>query len=779
MFEMEPNVKKLIVGFLILAAGASSSALILSAKPAASSQQPAASATQTTTLSGNAFVDNSGYQNTDGSVADQALSTTTEAMASDPMNLTNALADSFLNDLVASNPDGTQTDANGNSTVTPPDDQAILQEFSSNPALANLQIPNWDIEAAEQKINIQSDYTKADIDNYASSVGNVIDKYLQSTNLQSILQSDDPTEAEFAESNLESALQNIAALQTPAPLAAFQKSLVKLLVYEKNYAALAVNVSDDPVKTSLIANAEQTKFNAAAQEFSEQWQKITGQPLSVNNGASEIGSMTSFLGKLFGIQTANAQFVPVFDAAATAGIHANTTMSLKDYLQAYLQNVILQIEKNLLMMLVQQKVLTWIQGSGAPRFIQNWGSTLVNSYAAAATNALNQQFSCVPSFMLPSLKILLSTPQVGTANSCAAQWQSQLGNNLQNLQNFYNNFANGGFNSYFSLFQPGGNAFGALITISDNAVAAGSNAQQATQAKVTSAQGYNGSETCGDNSLVYVQGKYLPDGSHYVCQDNSNGSTYYATVGAGGSVTCGSGQSLTTAANGNLCANGSTPQVTTPGNVTNQAMGTAMNSTPTLIAGSYEITGLAAAFIQSLLNTLAQSAINYTTKAAQGVLQPSDSGLTGIPADFGSSTVIQSANELSTNSTLANQGVSCNADNPNPVLDASTPQATVNFQAVGGALDADGYPPTYTWSSSDSGSGIGGTFSETYAAANTYTVTVTASTDNSSSTCTVVVTNSPTSSGTVCGGTTSGSCSDPTTQACEQATNGTWSCQPN
>ena len=52
------------------------------------------------------------------------------------------------------NASGECTDANGNSTVTPPDDQAILQEFSSNPALANLQIPNWDIEAAEQKINI-------------------------------------------------------------------------------------------------------------------------------------------------------------------------------------------------------------------------------------------------------------------------------------------------------------------------------------------------------------------------------------------------------------------------------------------------------------------------------------------------------------------------------------------------------------------------------------------------------------------------------------------------
>jgi len=781
---MDP--KKLIVGFLILAAGTSSAAFILSGitanrLPAAGGETAIQNQTPAQTPTDNAFADNTADP-AGQAIASQTISTTTEALIADPDNLTSNLADLFLNNMVAQNPDGGITDENGNASVAPPDSQSIMQELTQTKAAADIQIPNWDIEAVERPAKTISNYSDTDIQNYGTALQNIFTKDIESQGVLSDLQQNDAAQASNIQLNLEKALDDVASLQTPASLVDFQKSLIKLLVYEKNYAVLAANASADPIKTSLIASAEQAKFDTAAQELQNQIEKLANKPVSEKNAAPEQPAFLALINNLFGIPAARAQFVPVHDILNQAAIHANTVVvPLKTYLLHYLENVALQIARNMLMAIVQQKILVWIQGSGAPRFITNWGSTIVNSYAAAAQAAIDSQFACMPSFMLPSLKILLSTPAVaGGNNACQAQFNSQLSNNLQN---FYNHFENGGLDSYFSLFQTNGNFFGAIISIQDAAMTAGATAQQATLAKTTSAQGYNGSDACDDqNPLIYVQGKYLPDGSHYACQDNADGHKYYARVGSGGSIACDGGQSLVQVPNGNLCANGDTPQVTTPGNVANQAMGSAIDAPTKLIAGSVEISGLAAAVLQSVLNTLAQSAINYSNQTFQSVLQSggnglSDQGVVGTPSSTGASVIQQGTNYLSANGA---NGVNCTADNPDPIMDSSGQPITVGFVASGGATDQNGIPPTYTWSSSSGGTGTGDSYNEIYTAPGTYTVTVTASNDNSQSTCTVTVTSGNASSNTTCGvpPTSPGSC--PGSESCVPSTNNgvtTFSCQ--
>jgi hypothetical protein len=712
-----PDVKKLITGFLILAAGASSSALILSSTtaPGIAANTPAQTATagQTSNLGGNAFANNQDNLNPDSTLTDTTVSTTTEAQLNDPTNLTNNLADVFLNNFVAANPDGGQTDANGNASIAPPDNQAIINQLAQSQIINDIKIPNWDIEAAESagRLAVSKSDDPNDNAQYVASLKNIFDQNFIQPNLQGMLnsQNPDPAAAEVVSGKIQAALQASMGLQTPAAAVNFQKSLIKMLVYEKNTLALLQNVSADPVKTGFILQAEEQKYNTALEEFQNETKKASA--LGISFGKKSEGNGLGFINELLGIKTAHA-FLGIGDITFDPAVFGQMLIN-------YAKDIALQILKNTIMALLQQKILAWIQGSGAPRFIQNWGSTIVNSYATAATNALNAQFACVPQSMLPSLRILLSTPSIaGGNNACAAQFQSQLGNNLTN---FYNHFENGGFDSYFSLFQPGGNAFGALITISDNAAAAGSVSQQATLSKVTSAQGYKGSEVCADGSN--------PNGTHGVCLDNND--IAYRENSSGG---CDPGLFHALESNGGKCANGSEPQVTTPGNVTNQAFGVALDSSSKLITAATSIVGILNAFLSSLLNTLATNAINYSTQAINGALSPtSDGGTTGVPIS-----------PVTTPPAASEPPVQCQPSTQFAVLDPVTQQASADFYGQGGASAPNGSLPTYNWSAPGVLSASGGTqtgvpFTAIYNAIGIYTVTVTASTDNTTSNCTVQV----------------------------------------
>jgi len=111
--------------------------------------------------------------------------------------------------------------------------------------------------------------------------------------------------------------------------------------------------------------------------------------------------------------------------------------------EAILKNTLLQILKNTLIAIVQKEVLTWVQGSGAPRFITNWGTTLVNAAQTSAINAIDGAMSCgVYSAFIPQIKATLNAYYKPGGGVCANQFAAALGSN--SFQQFYNNFQNGG-----------------------------------------------------------------------------------------------------------------------------------------------------------------------------------------------------------------------------------------------------------------------------------------------------------------------------------------------
>lgn len=703
------DVKKLITGFLILAVAAVCSGLIFSlasrSAPAASVPQAAITATIASS-SINAFLPTEDTQPSDEYVATATLAAT----SSDPNNLTDALATAFVNGVADANPNGPITD-NGQSVIAHPDETAIADQVVSVPSLANFTPPDWDFEAESQPIKYATSSSEQSIANYSQSLSEVINTGLIASNVQTIVSNPtpDPSQANFVASQMEQTLSDAIALPVPKPLTAFQESLITMLVYEKNELQLAANVGDDPVKTSLILQDEETKYDAAVQNFQTQLQNASAlQGFSFGTGPQgQESSAVSFLDGALDIQTAHAQWL-TFDASDFA-----------NWIESFAKNIALQILKNTLIALIQRKVLAWVQGSGAPRFITSWGTTLISSYEQSALNAINSQMSCgtFPAF-IPQIKLTLGTFYQPGNNACANQFQAALGANT--FQQFQNNFQNGGWVAFGASTLPSGNLYSSQFFAAQIAENTAQNSKQATLAKATAAQGQKGDEVCDDGSDPN-------NGEHTVCE-NPDGPDYTINTSSSydqGNETCGAGDTPVVYANDGVCSDGTEPTVTTPGVFTGFGVSSALDSSPKLVTAANDITGLLNALLGSLLNSLASLAVNTAANGVNNALSGSG-GITSIPP-----TAIQGGGT----STIATVPLGCN---PLTQTVSSTFPATLG--AVGGTLDADGNPPTYNWASSDGQDSTGYIFSPIYDTPGTYTVTISDSVPTDApATCTIIV----------------------------------------
>jgi hypothetical protein len=437
-----------------------------------------------------------------------------------------------------------------------------------------------------------------------------------------------------------------------------------------------------------------------------------------------------------------------------------STAALAATIEKYAQDVALQIAINTLTSLMQRKVLTWIQGSGAPRFVTDWGEELANSFTTAATNQLNNWMACIPPYQAPIIRALLTTPTTALNNACAGEFNGQLAYNLQNFSTQFSNFTN-----YLNLFQPGGNSWGLVIQVQDSVVSNAAAAQQANTNQNIAQQGWKASTvgTCDDGSS--------PNGSADLCV-SSNGTNYY--INPNSSAQCNKGDKLEFVPNNGTCPDGNNPKISSPGQVTGQSFFTALKAGPESITSAKNIAGLLNALTTSLLNTLAQSAISFSTSQLNNALNGTsggaqDSGLLGVTAaNLSSSSSTQSGvqcipatqNSILVDSSIPTVAVTGTVPSASSLLaNTSSSEADASFSAAGGALDTncaaggacpstenpDG-SPIYSWLAPGSLQAMGGSaaatgtsFFATYNTPGTYVVTVTASTDNSTSTCEVTV----------------------------------------
>ena len=380
------------------------------------------------------------------------------------------------------NPNGAQDDGTGNVALSNPDVQAVAMAVASTSEVENLNAPDWDIEAAEQPILVASSTSSSTISGYSNALGDIVNQDFIASNLTSVINNEnaDPSQAAFVQSKIQQALGDSLGLKAPSQLINFQKSWVKMLVYQKNYLALLQNVNDDPIKTSLVMQAEESKYNAALQELQMEMQKaqtIQGFSFGASPAKSDSAAL-AFFNNILGIKTARAQWL-TFDAS-----------NFGEWLLKFAKDIALQILKNTLMALIQRKVLAWIQGSGAPRFITSWASTMVNAYTQSALSAIdtymNNNCAIFPGFA-PQLRLQLGIFYKPDNPVCSNLLQASLGR--YNFQQFYQNFQNGGWLAYGASMLPSGNYYGGLAFAAQGVDLAAYNAKNVASVKATANQG--------------------------------------------------------------------------------------------------------------------------------------------------------------------------------------------------------------------------------------------------------------------------------------------------
>lgn len=712
------DVKKLITGFLILTLGASMAAWILSNTngPQGVAGVSVNQNIATPSLDNNAFYPS---QNVDVPVPFIGTASST--------NMTDGVANAIVNGLIAANPNGPQQDANGSTTFTPPDPQALADALQNEPALQkNFVAPQWDQEVAQLQNHIKTvaDSSSTELA-YLNSFNDIINKQLVESGIQNAVtklaadnssdNSGAPSVFTKAGSAIFSMLTGITTVPVPAPFSALQKSFIKLLVYEKNFYLLVQNIQQDPSDPTaavITLQYEADNYNQALQDFNDQAQKISLLAMRANN--ADVNPVTALINKIFFVNTAEAFFAIVHDPIHTAetvlGISSNTASQWGVFFSKLAQDMLLQIGKNILMALIQQKVLAYIQGSGAPRFITSWATDLVNAGEQSALSAINKNFACINvNTVYPRIQIILNALYKQNNNACAATFQSQLSS--VNLKDFLNNFSSGGFVTFGQTMLPSNNFYGGLFFTAQSAGQASQQSKNVFSLKSTAAQGYRSSQVCADGSN--------PNG-FYCWSTTQNNVGYNPAPGATG---CNPGYGAVP--NNGDCATGEAI-VTMPGVVNSQALGEALGGSPKLVAAANSIAGLVNAAAQSLLMGLVNAGVNAATNLVNGALQ-GDNGIMSIDPN--------SISNLSASSTVGS-ALSCLPTNAS----VEEPGLATSFAGFGGTYDLNGNPPTYTWTSSDGTSGTGSTFNVTYNTLGTYTITLSDAVGDAPTTCMATVT---------------------------------------
>lgn len=609
--------------------------------------------------------------------------------------------------------------------------------------MQNINAPDWDPEVAayQAEIKIAPASSYQSIADYLSAFGDINNKYFVQSGLDQFVveaessttdaEANDPSIPAIAEPQISGALRAAMGMEVPASFVTFQKDWIKLLVYEKNTADLLDGevTATDPVRAVFDLTLEEGNYNAALGSLMPTLQNAEQEEgLAVGSAETKTNQIVAFIENVFPIvRIANAQGIPLgvpvnditnkiaIANAAAAGVQNGWA----EFFENLAKNIALQLARNILMALIQQKVLKYIQNSGAPRFLTNWGTQLVNAAEQTALSAINSNFSCINvNTNLPKIQLILNAIYQPGNNACAAQFQSQLSSG--NLKNFLNNFMSGGFLTFGSTLMPTENFYGSLFFAAQSASAGSQQGQSLFTMKSTASQGYTQPSECGDGSNP--SGFFcssLGAGNGLGINTNNGSSTTY--VPPNGATTCNPGYNAVP--NDGQCANGAEPTITMPGIVNANAVQQALGGSPKLVAAAADISGLVQAVVSSLLMSIVQQGISSVTTAVNGAL----AGNGGIMS-INPNTITASATSTETSP------LSCSETSVAP-----TPGAPTSFYALGGTYDASSNPPIYLWQSSDGQSATGTEFTVTYNSTGTYTITLSDSAGDTPATCAAAV----------------------------------------
>lgn len=668
--------------------------------------------------------------------ASEWLNSVAKNRQTSPQNLTESVAESMAMELVKSNPEGPQNTDDGPGVIFPSESKlasAVSGNLAGFASQAKDQMPSFEEKVPRSGLLVVPDSGTQGITAYVDSINNVLERTVLTPEFEELLQESPSLDiVAMVGTTYKDAAENIKAIPVPESLVEIQRSLVALLTNREKFVDIAATSDDDPLKSLLVMQGTSLKIDQVlrrdAQNFEYELQKANSKIISQIEGSNKF---LAALRGVLGINSAEAFiFVPTdcLGPACTTFHATETSNTLGSWLRViweWLQMLLTEKLKQTLVNLAQQKILGFVQGSGAPMFIQGWASMLTSAYTAAGNRAMQTR-------ILPGLSSSFSTIVQQALGAPPPNLQSTI-NLVPNFNptNFFNNLqSGGGWQAYASLLNNNNNMFGALLNAHDIQLAEAERAKEAALAKAQAAQGFKGKEVCNDGS-----------------PPNSDGT----------------------------CWDGSEPIVTSPGKTTEQATQIGASAQIQRIVNANNLWGLLTGFATSMLTQLVNSGVSgivsltNTTTGSGSTFNNTTvcSGLTGqalTDCQSGTSNANQLNNSTTTQTTSGSVPTQASSTSPltcSPGTQTVTTGQNANISATGGA----GY---YYWSATGGSPAVGfdTPFSVSFSSVGAHTVSVTSGGDTAN--CTVNV-QAPTYTGQT------GPCAGLTGQAlyyCQQATGG-------
>ncbi len=410
-------------------------------------------------------------------------------------NLTEALAQYVGRTLMAANPDGPQDDGSGQISLASPNADDLAAAMAKVPVIKNFKAPDWDSEVSSLTLATAENAGKDGVEKYAGSINEILGKYFLQSDIASIFYQDpataDTSKLANAQNSVKDAFDETKSVTIPATLADFHKSLLKILVYEKNAIALGVNAADDPLKASLIIKAKSNAYDLALLDFQSKLQK-TGLRDIFSSRTPKSNGFIAFMNNLLGVKTAYAQWNQDF---------LNWATQVFDWLEDKIGKVLTQVIKNLIINTMQRDIMNWAKSGfrGAPAFITNWKGFLENTALTAVGAVIADKGPRVCGGFRPLIQLAVKNPPyiggVGSGITGGPNLACSL-NIISSIRGFYHNFAVGGWRAYGTVFQIQNNYFGGLIDYHDSLLRQTAKAQAAANSNAVAAKGFKNKVIC-------------------------------------------------------------------------------------------------------------------------------------------------------------------------------------------------------------------------------------------------------------------------------------------
>jgi hypothetical protein len=711
------DTKKLVKAFLVLGAVVSLVMLSFSSFFQTAYIQPnnnAKAENGTFQYPQNAFISPGGLNG--GLSPEERLLAEKELPAVKPSsNLTDNLAQNLAREVIIANPDGVKIGNDGQAYINPPDTDAVKTQLAADPGLKKIKIPDWESAVPYQNIKISENYSDEDLATYIQNINKILENRFVKTDVDQLLAAEDSSanNAALAAEPIESALKDALTLSTPKPLLGFQKSIARTLTYESQVLKLVTNSETDPLKASLIFQAQEKNYNLALLELNNEIQKLNSEKIFSDSDKNKI---LSLLNNILGVKVARAFiFVPTHDAI-------QTHISLARKIWEFAQQVLLQLLKNTITQLFQNYVLKFIQNNGDARFIRNWASTLLSAYALGAGSAAQKLAPALCSSFGPMVtgNIL---PSYGLSSAGLSYGNCPLEKLTNgNPSSFYSDFSKGGWLAYGASILPSSNYYGSQFSFANQLERAAVQAQNVEQAKSIANQGFkSGGQQAGQcgNPVTYTASYTEGNSQSQTDAINTITAKINNKVQDGGYMqvqptTCNNGTcSATLCPKSEVRAGQLAEAINNPGQAVKGLLDTAIKSHNDLSVNANNLAGLFATIAGSFVNKILtgnQSLIGNTgseTSSATPPPPPSGSAPTQLPTT------------CSPQSQTVNSG------------------ETATFDASGG----DG---TYSWSApggNPTSATVDANFSTVFVnqTASPVTNTVTVTSNNQSASCSVTV----------------------------------------